>query len=70
LLALQTGKGLTSSLFAGFYDDFVEGTFGTVRKDVKRPLSNFSFGFRTKVVAKVPSSTGYLVEVSQKVTDR
>lgn len=61
----------TNESFSGFYNDFEEGTFGTVNKrGVKRPLSNFNFKFKTKVIAAVPSSTGYLVEVSQELTDR
>lgn len=46
----------------GFYEDI--GRFGTIRKDTKRPLSNFSFKFQQKVIACNPSSTGYIVEVT------
>jgi hypothetical protein len=51
----------------GFYDDINSGTFGTVKKGVKRPLSNFNFAFKQKIVASVASSTGYLVEVIPEV---
>ena len=48
----------------GFYDDFETGTFGTkTKKGAKRPLSNFNFKFKVKMIASDPSSTGYLVEV-------
>ena len=41
----------------GFYDNIEGGTYGTVKKGVKRPLSNFN---QKKIIS---TSTGYLVEV-------
>ena len=38
------------------------GTFGTLKRGLKRPLSNFNFEFKVQIIASV-SSTGYLVEV-------
>ena len=49
--------------FKGFYNDIDGGTYGTVRKGVKRPLSNFNFNFQKKIISSSPASTGYLVEV-------
>lgn len=54
----------------GFYDDINEGTFGTVKKWIRRPLSNFCFRFKTKIISSAPSSTGYLVEVIPELSDR
>ena len=50
-------------LIKGFYDDINGGTFGTMKKGVKRPLSNFNFEFQTKIISANPTSTGYLVGV-------
>ena len=47
----------------GFYDDMDFGTFGTLKRGLKRPLSNFNFEFKVQIIASVSSSTGYLVEV-------
>ena len=47
-----------------FYDDVDGGTFGTVKKNARRPLSNFAFKFVTKIIASDSRSTGYLVEVN------
>ena len=56
---------------AGFYDDLVGGTFGTLSKTgVKRPLSNFNFEFCCKVVSAHSTSTGYLVRVIQEQEER
>ena len=46
-----------------FYDDLDGGTFGTIKRGVNRPLSNFSFKFVSKFVAEDSTSTGYLVQV-------
>ena len=51
-------------LTGNFYDDFEGGTFGTVKKGVRRPLSNFALRFLKKIVAQDSKSTGYLVEVN------
>lgn len=48
----------------GFFEDEERHVFGTFKKDWKRPLSNFTFQFVTKVVATSASSTGYVVEVT------
>ena len=56
-------------IFIGFYDDIDGGTFGTLKKGVKRPLSNFNFEFKKKIVSSIPSSTGYLVEVVPESLD-
>ena len=45
---------------SGFYDDLEGGTFGTLKKGVRRPLSNFNFEFKRMIVA-TSSSTGFLV---------
>lgn len=50
------------SLVSVYYDD--SETFGTLKKDQKHPLSNFSFQFVTKIVAAHSSSTGYIVDVT------
>ena len=50
--------------FLVFYDDSDTNTFGTMKKDQKRPLSNFSFDFITKILAADSCSTGYLVDVT------
>ena len=39
------------------------GTFGTLKRGLKRPLSNFNFEFKVQIIASVSSSTGYLEEV-------
>ena len=39
------------------------GTFGTTKKGAKRPLSNFNFEFKKKIICSSPTSMGYLVEV-------
>lgn len=52
-----------SFLLGYFYDDLDGGTFGTIKRGVNRPLSNFSFKFVSKIVAEDSTSTGYLVEV-------
>ena len=39
----------------GYYDDIEGCTFGTIKKGVRRPLSNFNFTFKGKVIASVPS---------------
>lgn len=36
----------------------------------RRPLSNFDFVFKRKIISSVPSSTGYLVEVTPEVLNR
>ena len=54
----------------GFYDDFANGTFGTIKKGIKRPLSNFNFKFCSKVISARSSSTGYLVSVIQEREER
>ena len=36
---------------SGFYDDLAGGTFGTVKKGIRRPLSNFNFEFCSKIVS-------------------
>lgn len=48
----------------GYYEDEVKHIFGTNKKEVKRPLSNFSFKFVKKVVSVHSASTGFLVEVT------
>ena len=48
----------------GFYEDEEGHTFGTVKKGVQRPLSNFTFEFVTKIVASNANSTGYIVKVT------
>ena len=52
-----------SFLLGYFYDDLDGGTFGTIKRGVNRPLSNFSFKFVSKFVAEDSTSTGYLVQV-------
>ena len=56
---------LIYNISTGYYDDISGGTFGTMKNDIKRPLSNFNFEFKGKVVAAKSSSTGYL-EVIQE----
>ena len=47
---------------ASFYDDLEGGTFGTLKKGIRRPLSNFNFQFKRKIIA-TSSSTGFLVTI-------
>ena len=47
---------------ASFYDDLEGGTFGTLKKGIRRPLSNFNFLFKCKIIA-TSSSTGFLVTI-------
>ena len=54
----------------GYYDDIEGCTFGTIKKGVRRPLSNFNFTFKGKVIASVPSSTGYLVDIFPESLDK
>ena len=48
----------------GFYEDEESHNFGTVKKGVQCPLSNFTFMFETKIVATNANSTGFIVEVT------
>lgn len=50
--------------FIGYYEDEQKCTFGTFKKDRKRPLSNFAFSFLSKVVSQDPASTGFLVKLT------
>lgn len=59
-----SGHKGSEATVSGFYDDDEKHTFGTVKKDRNRPLSNFTFKFIKKVVSHHSSSTGYLVEVT------
>ena len=53
----------------GFFEDFEKNTFGTQKKGVYRPLSNFVFSFTHKVIACNASSTGYLVNIELEEHD-
>jgi hypothetical protein len=48
----------------GFFEDEVKHTFGTLKKDRQRPLSNFTFSFLQRVIAHTASSTGFIVRVT------
>ena len=47
---------------SGYCNDLEGGIFGTVKKGIRRPLSNFNFQFKRKIVA-TSSSTGFLVTI-------
>jgi hypothetical protein len=54
---------ITFSLLGTFYDDVHGGTFGTLKKGARRPLSNFNFEYLLRVNAEDSRSTGFLVRV-------
>ena len=57
---------LIYNISTGYYDS---GTFGTMKKDIKRPFSNFNFEFKGKFVAAKSSSTGYLEVIQEHNED-
>lgn len=57
------------SFIIGFYEDFDNNTFGTSKKGIKRPLSNFTFQFQQKIISSDSISTGYLVEVTPETDE-
>ena len=51
------------SLLGTFYDDVHGGTFSTLKKGARRPLSNLNFEYLLRVNAEDSRSTGFLVRV-------
>lgn len=48
----------------GFFKDEERHILGIVKKGAQRPLSNFTFKFKNKIVASNVNSTGFIVEVT------
>lgn len=49
-----------------FHDDPKENTFGIMKKGVYLPASGFLFNLVTEVICDVPSSSGYLINLTPR----
>lgn len=57
-------------LIIGFFDDKTHHTFGVIKKDIYRPLSDFNFDYLMKVKANKACSTGYMIKVTPENIQR
>ncbi len=50
--------------YAEFHDDIDGGTFGVLKKGIYYPASDFAFTLAGEVICKMPSGSGYLVNLA------
>ena len=57
-------KSMQQLLLTDFFDNVSENTFGAMKKGEYLPASDFLFDLVTEVICDVPSSSGYLVNLT------